>query len=229
MIELDRLDAAQIMTRNGWLARLPVEFQREVLARAILYRFSPRETIYRFGDPPGGIYGLVSGTVTVNTAPPTKAPRLVHLGVPGTWTGEGGFLTRQPRRIELCAATDALLLHVPLSVMDEMAAHDPEVVRYVSLILMMTVDVMIHVIHDLQIRDTTRRIAAVLARANWSGKGNVPLSQTELGLMANASRKQVNAALQYFSGAGWITNSYRAITVLDTDSLRDFSVDPDVS
>ncbi|MCI3206375.1 MULTISPECIES: Crp/Fnr family transcriptional regulator [Pandoraea] len=227
MTDLSGIDAAGIMASNGWLAHLPEGFKREVLTRAILQRFSAREVIYRFGDPPGGIYGLVSGTVTVNTAPSTKVPRLVHLGVPGTWTGEGGFLSRQPRRLELRSVNDTLLMHLPLDTLDEMASRNPEVVRYVSLILMTTVDVMIHVIHDLQIRDTNRRIASVLARANWIGGNNVPLSQTDLGLMANASRKQVNAALQYFGKAGWITAGYRAIEVIDAQSLREFAAEPD--
>ena len=71
------------------------------------------------------------------------------------------------------------------------------------------------------------RVTSVLARANWIGGNNVPLSQADLGLMANASRKQVNAALHYFGKAGWITVGYRAIEVIDTLSLSEFAAEPD--
>ena len=41
--------------------------------------------------------------------------------------------------------------------------------------------------------------------------------------MANVSRKQVNAALRRFSEAGWLTNTYRSITITDAKALRRFA------
>lgn len=57
------------------------------------------EVVYHFGDDLGGIYGLVSG-VAVNAAPQIDAPQLIHMGVPGSWTGEDSYLIRQPRRLD---------------------------------------------------------------------------------------------------------------------------------
>ncbi|MGO4841964.1 Crp/Fnr family transcriptional regulator, partial [Rhizobiaceae sp. 2RAB30] len=67
--------------------------------------------------------------------------------------------------------------------------------RNFSHILMASVDVLIRIVHDLQIPDASRRIASVLQRATWIGERPIPLTQSEIGVMANASRKQVNAAL----------------------------------
>jgi CRP/FNR family cyclic AMP-dependent transcriptional regulator len=180
-----------------------------------------------FGEKPGGIYGLVSGTVAVNTSPPAATPRLIHIGAPGFWTGEGSFLTRQPRRIEMQAITAATMMHLPLHSMDQMEARDPRVVRNFAQILMINVDILIRIVHDLQQPDTARRIAAVLNRAGWIGDRPIPLTQAELGAMANASRKQVNAVLQRFAKEGWISNTYRNIGVLDSESLRRFATGDD--
>lgn len=207
----------------GWLARVPEGFRAEVLRRSILMHFSAGETIYRVGDPPGGLFGLVSGTMSINMAVAGALPRLVMLGIPGHWTGEGGFLTRTPRRIELRAVVETTVFHLPIEVMDQMAARDIDVVHHIATLLVVSVEFLMRMVHDLQKPDVDRRVASVLHRTSWIGEVPIPLSQAELGVMANASRKQVNATLKRFTEAGWLENSYRSITVTDVVALRRFA------
>lgn len=207
----------------GWLARVPEGFRAEVLRRSILMHFSAGETIYRVGDPPGGLFGLVSGTMSINMAVAGALPRLVMLGIPGHWTGEGGFLTRTPRRIELRAVVETTVFHLPIEVMDQMAARDIDVVHHIATLLVVSVEFLMRMVHDLQKPDVDRRVASVLHRTSWIGEVPIPLSQAELGVMANASRKQVNATLKRFTEAGWLENSYRSITVNDVVALRRFA------
>lgn len=115
------------------------------------------------------------------------------------------------------------MLYLPLDAMDQMAARNPAVVHHVALLLMMTVEVLFRVIDDLQRPDVDRRIASVLQRTTWIGEAPIPLTQSEVGVMANASRKQVNAALKRFSEAGWLTNTYRSITITNPGALRRFA------
>lgn len=223
MVLITKADASRIMSERGWLPLLPETFRTEVLRRSILQHFSAGQTVFHLGDPAGGIYGLVTGTVSVSLAPAGATPRLILLGVPGHWTGEACFLTRTPRRGELRAVVETTMLHLPLDAMDQMAARDPEVVHHVALILMMSVEFLFRVIHDLQKPEADRRIASVLQRTTWIGEAPIPLTQSEVGVMANASRKQVNAALKRFSEAGWVTNTYRSITITDPGALRRFA------
>lgn len=227
MTHVSREQAVSILSTRGWLSMQPEKFRAAILSQGVLQHFAPGHVIYRLGDALGGIYGLVSGTVTVNIAPSDHTPQLIHLGAVGAWTGEGCFLTRQPRRLELRALVETSMMHVPLDTLDRMAAQDAEVVRYVAQSVMMGVDVLVRVIHDLQIPEAARRIAAVLQRATWIGEVPVPLTQAEIGAMANASRKQVNAALQRFAAAGWISNTYRSITIIDAERLRRFAAQGD--
>ncbi|WP_051661407.1 Crp/Fnr family transcriptional regulator [Bosea sp. 117] len=211
------------MGEQGWLPSLPEAFRSEVLRRSVLLHFAAGEPVFHLDDPPGGIYGLVSGTVSVSLAPAGATPRLILLGVPGHWTGEGCFLTRKPRKAELRAVVETTMLHLPLDAMDQMAARDPAVTHHVALMLMMTVEFLFRVIHDLQKPEADRRIASVLQRTTWIGEVPIPLTQSEVGVMANASRKQVNAAIRRFSEAGWLTNTYRSITITDPGALRRFA------
>lgn len=223
MALVTRSDADRLMSERGWLPLLPESFRTEVLRRSTLMHFAPNEPVFHLGDPVGGIYGLVRGTVSISLAPAGSTPRLILLGAPGHWTGEGCFLTRKPRRGELRAVVETTMLHLPLEAIDQMAARDPEVVYHVALMLMMSVEFLFRVIHDLQKPEADRRIASVLQRTTWIGEAPIPLTQSEVGIMANASRKQVNAAIKRFSEAGWLENTYRSITITNPGALGRFA------
>lgn len=201
----------------------PIDFQEEVLRSSVLRYFAPGDVVYRFGDDLGGIYGLVSGVISITTAPPMATPQLVHIANPGWWTGEGCFLTRQPRKLGLRALVDTWMLNMPLDAMDKMMERQPTDYIHFSQILMINTDILIRIVNDLQKPEAEKRIAAVLQRMSWSGKQTLPITQNELGGMANASRKQVNAALKMFAAQGWISKDYRSVAVLDGECLHRFS------
>lgn len=222
-----RLNADQVMSSAGWLPLMPEAFRADVLRRSVLKSYAPGEAVFRIGDPPGGIFGLVSGCLSVNSAAPHAAPQPVHIGEPGAWTGEGCFLTGQPRRGEMRALTHVQMLHLPLAAMEEMAAADPAAIRAFGTIAVLTVDVLIRIAHDLQIRNIDRRVASVLVRLSGAAGAAIPLSQADIGSMANASRKRVNTALQRFAEAGWLDkqNAYRSVSITDFPALRAFAGD----
>lgn len=223
VLDLTRKKAEEVMSQGAWLASMSETFRTELLRNAHLQKFTANQIIYRYGDPVGGMYGLVAGSLTINSAPPDATPRLIHLGMPGAWTGEGPFLTGQPRRVEMRALGGAWMMHVPLDALEQMAARDPGVSRAIGMNTVFTVDVLLRIVHDLQKRDVGRRIASVLQRAGWLGDMPIGLSQSDLGVMANASRQQVNMAMQRFVAAGWVDYTYRSITVVNTQALRQFS------
>lgn len=223
MAQITREHAEHIVSTNGWLSQVPAPARALILQNSLLMRFAAGEIVYRYGDPVGGIYGLVTGTVSVNAAPPDAMPRPIHLALPGAWTGEGCFMTGQPRRVELRALTETVAMHVPLDAMERLAANEPGIVRMFGIISILGIDMLVRVIHDLQKREGDRRIAAVLHRMYDTDGPSVSISQEGLGVMANTSRQQTNAALQKFVTAGWITTGYRAITVDDPVSLKRYS------
>lgn len=186
-------------------------------------RFAPGDVVYRHGDPLGGIYGLVAGVVTATTAPPVATPRLLHVGRPGFWVGEGCFLSREPRRVGVQAVEESWMIHLPLEALDQMERTDPIIVRRVVQILMMNLDILVAAFYELHNPDEHRRVAAALRRITVTENTPIPLSQTELGMMSNTSRKQVNAALKSFADAGWLTRGYRSITIKDLEGLQRFS------
>ena len=64
------IDAAlDLVSRRGWLSQTPRAFRNALLARVHLQTFTEGEIIYEAGDPPGGIYGVVSGAVRISFVP----------------------------------------------------------------------------------------------------------------------------------------------------------------
>lgn len=223
MLEIKRETAERVMIEGPWLSNMTEPFRNTLLRHAHLQKFAPDQVIYRYGDPTGGMYGLVAGSITINSAPSDAVPQLIHLGMPGAWTGEGPYLTGQPRRVEMRSLGGAWMMHVPLDALMKMTASDNSVVRSVAMNTVSTVDILIRIVHDLQKRDVTRRIASIVQRAGWLGDVPITLSQSDLAVMANASRQQVNTAMQRFVSAGWVDYSYRSITIINPLALQSFS------
>ena len=216
--------ATAILTRLGWLAQQPEPLQRRILERLTIRRYAAKEAVYLVGDPPGGIFGLVAGTLAVAIAPGRTGPHVAHLAVPGAWFGEGSFLTGGTRRIGLEAVTECTLASLPLGEMRRLAAEDPEVIRSFAQIAMLNIDLALLALVDLLIPDPARRIAAVA----WRGAGGqstyrLAVTQSQLGHLANASRKQTLAALTRLEAIGAIRRGYGAVEIADAELLRRFA------
>lgn len=216
-------NAGIILKEVGWLSKQPAALQQQVLSRIVLKHYAPGEVVYRFGGPLGGVYGLVSGSVVVTTAPRSTSPRLFHYATPGSWIGEGPFISREPRRVGMQAATETWMAYLPLDAMDQIAARDPDAARRFAQILVLNVDILVQAFHDIQNPDEYKRIASTLCRIGGVNDVPIPLTQAELGLMSNSSRKQVNSALHRFADNGWIAKGYRTVTLLDVAELRKFA------
>ena len=216
--------AEETLSRRGWLSRQPEPFRRRVFAECQLQQFERGAPIYHLGDPPGGAYGIAAGALAVSIAPGDRGPYFAHLGTAGTWFGEGPFLTGQPRRVGLEAATECVLMYLPLPAMERMAADDPMAIRRFAQIAIGNLDLALGVVADLMIGQPERRIAAVLVRsAGLQDERTVRLSQAELGRLANVSRKLVNRALQRFAAASMVLPRYGAVQILDMQALKQFS------
>jgi len=215
-----RANAENIVCQRGWLSKMPETFRTRLLDNALLLKFEPGQVIFQPGDPAGGIYGLVTGTVIVRTAPASMTPRLIHIAVPGGWAGEDSFLTGQPRRIQLVAQSETWAMHVTLEKMEQMALADPQTIRAFGAISVMSADSLLRIVHDLQKKNVSARIASVLHRMCWTPNAPVTVSQENLSIIANTSRKQVNSTLQRFADAGWLEINYRSITIINPSALQ---------
>ncbi len=221
-------DARAKLGSIGWLSIVPETFRTAVLARVHLVHFKAGEPVYAVGDPPGGIYGLVSGGLGIAIAPGERGPYFAHLARPGAWFGEAAAITGQGRRVGLSATRDTELLQLPLHDILEMSRTDPIIWRFMALITIGHLDLAIGASDDLMIRDHATRCVAVLLRLGGvrtddperQDPVDVDVSQEDFATLANVSRTTARAMLGRLEAAGFIRQSYRRITVLRPERLR---------
>ena len=122
-----------IVLRHGWLSQTPSDFQAKVLGRCRLQSFAAGEPVYRIGDPPGGMFGMISGGIAISVSPSLDGPYVAHFAMPGLWLGEAAAITGQPRRVELVATRETSLLQLPLHAIHEIVGQDPAAWRLFAL------------------------------------------------------------------------------------------------
>ena len=225
---LDREAASAVVLRRGWLRRMPAPFQRAVLDRCRLEQFKAGTPIYRIGDEPGGMFGIVSGSLAITLAPRELGPYTAHLALPGSWFGQSAAFTREPRRVGLIATRDTVLLHLSLPAFDEIVRRDPSAWRCFGLLTIEHLDNAVGGSDDLMIRDHLKRFVAVLLRAGNCRLASprnrrpieVDINHEDIAHMANVARTTAGAILRKLEAEGHLALSYRRISILAPDALR---------
>jgi CRP-like cAMP-binding protein len=157
-------------------------------------------------------------------------PVLAHIERAGDWFGHGPVLRGGGNRsLTFVAAEQSTLLQVPLERLRPQLQNDPDFAARLAQMADASTETVIGVARDLLIRDSARRLAAVLLRVTVAGE--VPpdneqgyaLTQAQLGEMANISRHHVNRTLGTMRRAGWIEARYNRIQLLDVAALKEFA------
>jgi CRP/FNR family cyclic AMP-dependent transcriptional regulator len=218
-------EAREIVLHQGWLSHTPQPFQQAVLERCLLQDVKAGASIYTAGDPPGGMFGLVSGDLSVLAGPGVRLPYIVR---PGTWLGLTSALTGQPRRLSLCATRQSEVLHLPLPSIQEIVAQDPSAWRLFGLVTVGHIELAMGASDDLMIRDHVKRFIAILLRLGGCRSTTQPVSvpidvdvnQQDLAGMSNVARTTAGAILRKLEASGYVDLSYRHIRILAPDALR---------
>jgi CRP-like cAMP-binding protein len=223
-IELERVFAAR-----GWLSRQPQVFRERVIKMGRLVVLDRGAPAFHMGDREGGVFGVVSGGVSVLGGTEWQMPTLAHIERAGDWFGHGPALGGGDRILTFLAAEPTTLLHVPLEPLRQQMREDADFAVRLAQMADMSTATVIWMARDLLIPDSSRRLAAVLLRVTAMGEvapadqeGYV-MTQTELGEMANASRNQINRVLGTLRRAGLIAVGYNRIRLLDVEGLKAFA------
>jgi CRP/FNR family transcriptional regulator, cyclic AMP receptor protein len=220
--------ALDLVSRRGWLSETPRPFRNALLARVHLQRFTEGEIIYEAGDPPGGLYGVVSGAVRISFVPWEHSPIYAHYFRPGGWFGEAAALSGKPRLASHTAFGETELLHLPIKVVNDLIRADPTCLRFFSILTYGHLHTAIGATADLMIRDHVKRFIAVLLRlgecrvARQSDERliEVCISQDDLAVMANVARTTANSILRRLQRNGLVNVAYRRIDITAPDRLR---------
>lgn len=227
--QMDLADAKRSVLAQGWLSEKDMDFQKALLDKASLQHFPAGSRVFEVGDFRGGFYGVVSGAFGVKVSQQGGEERLAHIARAGEWFGFDPPANRRTRTLAIEAIEPATVLMIPLPVMDQLAASDPNFLRILTSNAAHGMDVAIATVSDLLIPDAEKRIASSLLRISapedvkhLGARVVTGLTQAQIGELTNVKRDIVNRTLKRFEKRGWIAVSYKRVTVLDPTALRAF-------
>jgi CRP-like cAMP-binding protein len=223
---LHKEEAAQILSAKGWLSQLPSDFRENVVRSCVLRNFAKGDSIYREGDPPGGMYGVAAGSVGVFAIHRRDGPYVSHLGQPGFWFGTGAT-SGESRRDTITARCETAVLYLSARAMNEIVESNPSNWRFFTLNVVLNLRTAMLAVDDLLVRDPFIRVASILLRISGceahlgtaSNPIGIEITQSELAQLCGLSRVSVSRMLRRLEDTGLIDVSYGRVSLLKPMSL----------
>jgi CRP-like cAMP-binding protein len=215
--------ACQDLMQRGWLPATPAAF-RDALLAAAHAQHHPAGTLFsRAGETGHSLWGVGAGQIMVSSGMNGADSSPGLLFNPGDW---GGYMPMfgRARPANCRALTDITLLAVSYPRLRALLAEHPAWWEHLGQLAMMNGLTFATVAIDLLIRNSERRLAAVLLNLGGCRRTGDPfplhLTLAELGEMSGLSRHPVAGVLARFETRGWIIRGYRLTRITDPAALR---------
>jgi CRP-like cAMP-binding protein len=212
------------MERHGWLSRRPEAFRHEVLRRSRLRHFTPGDHLYRAGDPPLGMFGVIAGQLQIRFQP---AESIGSIATIGQWVGDATAFMREPRWASMLAGSPLAVFHLAQADFDAMIG-DAENCRHFAIntaeSLAEAVTVVANLIQpDSEVR-VAQRLLTLMGVHAGTRQASFDIAQADLATMCGLSRQTLNKVLTRLEARGILTRSYRRITIANQAALQELSL-----
>jgi CRP/FNR family transcriptional regulator, cyclic AMP receptor protein len=215
----------QGMSRNGWFGALPADVRAFMLEQAELMRLRPGEMLFRQGDAPTGLYGLVYGTLKMSSLREDGREAILAVLEPGIWFGEISLIDDLPRTHDATAVGPVEVLVLPRGDFDALMER-AVFARAVAQLMAGRIRLLYGIVEDATLRSTRARIARrllLMARGDVTlsplKRPRVPVSQEGLAMMLGISRQTLSKELRLLSEQGAIVLGYGYIEVVSEAGL----------
>ena len=212
----------------AWLSIVSEAVRIRILQSCVLREAERGKVLYRFGDAPGGLYGLISGCIRMDTVQSSHGPTMLSLFHSGSWLGEVELFSRMGRLTTLTALRPTRYAFLSNAAIDAIAREAPELWKALGNLAAEHVSLAVAAMDDLAIRSSRIRVMAILLRLcgarieNGSGgiARELDVTQSELAKLANLSRSVLSDLLNEMEIEGLLSREYGKLTILDIKRLK---------
>jgi CRP/FNR family cyclic AMP-dependent transcriptional regulator len=209
-----------------WFAALSGDGRATLLARTLTLSARKGDVMLAAGTPVQGWYAVLSGLVKLQSTS-SEGRVSAFLGVPdGEWFGEGSVLKTEPRRYDVIALRDTVLLCLPRAEFDSLLTDCLPFNHFLVAHLNRRLGQAMTIIEAGRLRSPEQRVALYLSRVFWQGRRRLVLSQEELGHLAGLSRQTVNRALKSMEQLGLVSLEFGRVAMLDEQALAAYATRP---
>lgn len=179
--------------------------------------------LFRKGDPATGMYVVVFGEINLIATTPARGARLTGVVGPGQSFGEPVMFLERPAVVDAQAATDALVLHLPASLVFDEIERNPRFARRMIAGLSRRVEALVREL-DRQASGTGRaRLAAYLLRGHEGATGELvvklPAAKAAIATQLNLTPETFSRLLRELADRGLIRVEGRTIVVPEAARL----------
>ena len=229
-IEPKLMDARvrKLFSGKGWLAGRSERARRLILPCGRRRQYSAGETVYRIGDAPEGLYGLINGGVSVSIPNDVGTDYAVYQASPGFWIGDLALFADQRRLVTVVATEDTEMLHLPRAKLVPLVKEHPQLIRDFYALSHVNMALALRLLANMAIPDTKKRLAAWLL---FSDEGLEPsqawieISQERLASMVAMSLPTVQRLLKGLSDKNLVEVGYGRLRICDRAALAKFVQD----
>ena len=209
-----------ILASNEWLGSLPETAREELIKAAKVQRYHAGQRVQGKGEAADGLYGLLSGEVRVRASTYGGHEIVFTRLFPGNWFGEIAILDGGLRTHDAHATVESQLAILPKRPLLALCDQFPAVYRALVSLLCTHCRMAFSAVDDFLVYSPEQRLANRLLLAAEVPRKRISMSQEELGALIGVSRQSINKILRKWEQRGWILRGYRALEVMDVDSLR---------
>lgn len=215
-----------ILGRRGWLAERDEGFRTALLECGRMVGFETGEPLYRVGDTPNGLFGLLSGVVQIQIPGEHGEMIATHRAASGFWIGDLALFAEQTRLVSVVARGPVRALFVPRTSLRRMVRDKPEYLRDFYALSHENMQTALRLLANLSVTRSPSRIALRLLHIVESANRPedwIDLAQEELAEHTAVSLPTVQRCLRRFSELGVIEIGYGRLRVLDREQLFDLA------
>jgi CRP-like cAMP-binding protein len=214
--------AIEVLSARGWLAGRPPELRATLAELARLRDYSAGEALYRYGDAPNGIFGLVRGALDITIPRADGLDVTVHRADPGFWIGDLALIAGQTRLVTVIAAEPAQVVHLPDRSLRRLLQANPAWYPDFYALTHENMSTALRLLANLATTPSEARVAVRLLlhdEAQSGGRGELRLSQVKLAELVALSLPTLQRVLRRLQDDRLVELGYGRIRILDRRGL----------
>ena len=186
------------------------------------------EIVYAAGDPPNGLFALISGEIRITQTTAAGRSALLMIASPGVWFGEAAMIDGQPRTSDAVAVGRVVVLQLSPLVFHRLTLDNTQhYAAFARLVCAQYRQAMEYIVTTSILPLPVRLAQRLLSLAQSHGLQdrdtiiiNLRLSQENLAEMVGVSRQSLNRALKVLESKGIVSVGYSSLTIRNGPALE---------
>jgi CRP-like cAMP-binding protein len=227
------MDPAQALKHTALFGELDSADLAALAARTVERRLKRGEILFMAGDPAGGLYVVVEGSIRAYRVSADGREQILHVERAGATLGEVPVFDEGCYPSTTAAEEDSILLFIKKRDVLNLCLERPQISVAALKLLARRVRNCAALVESLSLKDVDRRLAALLCaeasdhsrRCGTSVTFELALTHQQIAARIGSVREVVSRALARLQQGGLIQMDGRRITIPDEEVLRSYGAE----